>query len=93
MDVNDQCPLELKSAKSQVLECITDRYLADAGKGLVCTPEKRGGGHIEGAENGPKLLVISEMALGFQVPQTDGWILPELSPTCPNTSALTCFPY
>lgn len=92
-DMNGQCPLKLKSVKSQVLEGIPDihtlqmlerAWSAHLGKKKksVCV------GHIEGQEKGPKLLAVSEMALGLQVLRTDRWILPELSPTRPNTSAL-----
>lgn len=33
--------LELMSAKSKVLECLTNRYLTDTKKGLVCTPDMK----------------------------------------------------
>lgn len=79
--MSGQCPLELQSAKSKIL-VIPDRYLTETKKESVYTP---GGNAWE--EQGrteadlPSIPGKPWLELRREHPQTESWVLPELSPT------------
>lgn len=83
VDVSGQCPLELKSAESKVLPCITDPYLADTKKDSVCAPGGKAGKRwrpiYHPSQGSPGLLSTCQVLRDYQ--QTEGWVLLELSPT------------